>query len=392
MSEQTIALLVAAGKSERMQMDVPKPYLQLGEENLMGRTVSAFLNHPDIDGVRVVIRREHHAQFKRATEGLTMFPCVIGGNTRQESVRLGLESIAHRKPEYVLVHDIARPMVSPELITRVCEALKTQTAVIPSLSITDTVRRMESGKSETVNRDNLYTIQTPQGFHYEMLLAAHLQCKGQNLTDDAAVVEKSGGRVTLVEGEKNNIKITTKADLDTMQAFFSQNFETHVGMGFDVHQLKLHDAETPAGKQHIKICGIAIPFTHFLVGHSDADVGLHAVVDAILGALGDGDIGTHFSPDDRRWQGADSSRFLIHAYELLKQRRGELMHLDVTIIGERPKIAPYREQMVAHVAQLLKLRSSRISIKATTTEKLGFTGRGEGVAAQAVATIRLPGE
>jgi len=398
MSEQTIALLVAAGKSERMQADVahphlqlPKPYLEINGENMMRRTIKAFLNHPDIEGVRVVIRREHHMLYKHAINGLTLFPCVMGGDTRQESVRLGLESIAHRGPSRVLVHDIARPLASPKLISRVLEALKTQEAVIPTLPVVDTIKRAQAGQiNETISRKNLYTVQTPQGFHFDTLLAAHHQLKGDALPDDAALVEKLGGKVAMVEGDADNIKITTQMDLERMQTLLALNHETRTGMGYDVHPLRLHDRDTPINQQHIKLCGVTIPFSHRLVGHSDADVGLHALVDAILGAIGDGDIGMHFPPDDQKWKGADSSRFLLHAYELLRERNGELVHLDVTLVCEKPKIAPYRTHMISHIAQLLKITPDRVSIKATTSEKLGFVGRGEGVAAQALATVRLP--
>ena len=391
MPEQIIALLVAAGKSERMQTDVPKPYLQIGDDNLMRRAVKAFINHPEIDGVRVVIRREHHALYKQAISGLTLFPCVMGADTRQESVHLGLESIAHRNPHYVLVHDIARPLASPELISRVVAALKTNKAAIPALSITDTVKRASGGNAgETIPRENLYTVQTPQGFHFDTILAAHRQLASMGLPDDAALMEHLGTPVALVEGDPNNIKITTQTDLEHMQKLLALNSETRIGMGYDVHPLMLHDSEAHINQQHVKLCGVNIPFTHFLVGHSDSDVGLHALVDAILGAIGDGDIGTHFPPEDRKWQGANSSRFLLHAYELLTARGGELVNLDLTLICERPKIAPHRAQMIAHISQLLKLAPDRISIKATTTEKLGSLGRGEGIAAQAVATVRLP--
>ncbi len=391
MSEKTIAILVAAGKSERMQAELPKPYLQLGDASLLRHTVKAFLAHPEIDGVRVVIRREHHALYKKEVEGLTLFPCVIGGDTRQESVRLGLESIAHRKPERVLVHDIARPLVHPDLISRVLAALDTDQAVIPALPVVDTVKRVANGHvSETVSRDGLYAVQTPQGFHFDTLWEAHRAHIGAGLTDDAALLEKAGVPVALVEGDADNIKITTAKDMDRMTTLLSFDYEMRTGIGFDVHQLGLHDSDTPTSRQHVKLCGINIPFTHGLVGHSDADVGLHALVDAILGAIGAGDIGMHFPPDDRKWQGADSSRFLLHAYELLKNRGGEIIHLDLTLICERPKISEHRQAMRTHISQLLKLDEDRVSIKATTTEKLGFTGRGEGIAAQAVASVRLP--
>jgi 2-C-methyl-D-erythritol 4-phosphate cytidylyltransferase / 2-C-methyl-D-erythritol 2,4-cyclodiphosphate synthase len=391
MSEETIAILVAAGKSERMQSDMPKPYLQLGGDSLLRQTVKAFLDHPDIDGVRVVIRREHHGYYKANVEGFTMFSCVIGGETRQESVRLGLESVAHRKPKKVLIHDIARPLATHALIAHVVKALDRYPAVVPALPITDTIKRAKERQAiETIERDNLYTVQTPQGFHFAELFEAHRKFKGESLTDDAALMERAGVPVLLVDGEPDNIKITTKQDMERVEMMLGMNMETRTGLGYDVHQLREHDPETPVPQQIIKLCGIKIPFTHYLVGNSDADVGLHALVDATLGAIGAGDIGMHFPPDDRKWQGADSERFLLHAYELVKAAGGELVHLDVTLICERPKIGPYRDQMVHHISQMLKLSPDRVSIKATTTEKLGFTGRGEGIAAQAVATVRLP--
>jgi 2-C-methyl-D-erythritol 4-phosphate cytidylyltransferase/2-C-methyl-D-erythritol 2,4-cyclodiphosphate synthase len=390
MGEKVIALLVAAGRSERMRSDLPKPYIALGEHTILRHTVKTFLSHPDINGVRVVIRREHHPYYKKAIEGLTLFPCVSGGENRQESVRLGLESLIHRKPKWVLVHDVARPLVSLELISRVIEGLKKAPAVIPALPVTDTVKRFSAGTAETLSRDNLYAVQTPQGFDFSTLLEAHHALAHKSFTDDAAVMEHQGGAIALVDGEAANIKITTEKDLESMTSRLSLDTETRTGLGYDVHRLKPHDSEAPVSQQQIKLCGIRIPFGYRLEGHSDADVGLHAIVDALLGAMGAGDIGMHFPPDDRKWQGAESERFLLHAYELLKSRGGDIVHLDVTLICERPRISDYREQMVERIAQVLKLSADRVSVKATTTEKLGFTGRGEGIAAQAVATVRLP--
>lgn len=391
MTERVVALLVAAGKGERMQADLPKPYLHLGDHTLLRHAVRTFLEHPGIDGVRVVIRREHHAHYKKAIEGMTLFPCVIGGDTRQESVRLGLESLAHRPPQAVLVHDAARPLVSPALISRVLEALERFPAAVPGLPVTDTLKRVKNGRvSENISREQAYAVQTPQGFHYASLLEAHRALAKEQFTDDAALMEKSGVQVAVIDGDPDNIKITTAKDLDRMTSLLALDTETRTGMGYDVHPLRPHDADTPLSQQHIKLCGVKIPFPQHLEGHSDADVGLHALVDALLGAMGEGDIGMHFPPDDRKWQGADSERFLLHAFELLKNHGGEVVHLDVTLICERPKISDYRQQMVQHIAQVLKLAHDRVSVKATTTEKLGFTGRGEGIAAQAVATIRLP--
>ena len=388
---KTIALLVAAGRSERMGGGLPKPYVQLGDEVILRRTIKAFLSHPDIDGVRVVIRREHHPYYKRAIDGLTVIPCVIGGNSRQESVRLGLESLSHHHPERVLVHDVARPFVSPELISRVVQALYSHKAVIPIVAINDTIKHIHDGKVvSTIPREGLAIVQTPQGFDYKSVMMAHWQAKGENLTDDSAVCELAGIPVSTVFGEADNFKITSPEDIKRMETNLSLNTETRVGMGYDVHALAAHDVDTPVSQQHIKLCGIRIPSTHFLVGHSDSDAGLHALVDAILGAIGESDIGTHFPPNDIKWQGADSSRFLLHAYGLLRSRGGELVNIDITIICERPRVNPHREAMIERIASILKIEPHRISVKATTTERLGFEGRGEGLAAHAITTVRLP--
>jgi len=391
MPENAIVLLMAAGMGERMQADLPKPYLHLGDHTLLRHAAKPFLEHPGIDGVRVVIRREHHALYKKAVEGLTLFPCVIGGDRRQDSVRLGLESIAHRAPKTVLIHDVARPLTNTVLITRVLDGLKKSEAVIPAICITDTLKRVKNNTvNETINRENMFAVQTPQGFHFAKLLEAHRALAKDNFTDDAALMEKAGVKVIVVDGDYDNIKITTGKDMERMTALLALDTETRVGHGYDVHALKPHDADTPVGQHQIKICGVKIPFTHYLEGYSDADVGLHALVDALLGAMGEGDIGMHFPADDRKWQGAESERFLLHTYELLKNRGGDVVHLDVTIVCERPRISQHREVMRQHIAQMLKITPDRISIKATTTEKLGFEGRGEGISAQAVATVRLP--
>lgn len=386
-----IALIVAAGSSSRMNSTVAKPYLEFQGKTLLLHTVERFLAHPMIDAVRVVIRREDHALYKKALFGLTIFPPVIGGATRQDSVRLGLESVAHAKPTNIFVHDAARPLVSDALITRVVEGLREHKAIIPALPATDTIKRVSGGVvTETLPREELYTVQTPQGFDYTTLYDAHVKLRGESLTDDAALMEKLGIPVATVEGDPLNFKVTTNYDMGRFMETVDARYETRTGMGYDVHALAEHESDTPNTQQYIKLCGIKIPHTHYLQGHSDADVGMHAMVDAILGALADGDIGTHFPPDDYKWKGADSERFLMHAYELVKKRGGDIVHMDVTLICEEPKISPHREAMRTHLAQMIKLAPDRISIKATTTERLGFTGRGEGIAAQAIATVRLP--
>lgn len=388
---KTIALLVAAGRSERMGEGLPKPYIQLGNEVILRRTVKTFLDHPEIDGVRVVIRREQHPHYKKAIEGLTLIPCVVGGNSRQESVRLGLESLSYLRPERVLIHDVARPCVSKELISKIISALDEHKAAVPVLTINDTIKHIQNGKVvATIPREGAAIVQTPQGFDYQSIIMAHRQVAGENLTDDSSVCEATGIPVFTTQGEINNFKITTIEDLKRMETTLLLNSETRVGTGYDVHVLKAHDEDTHVSQQTIKLCGVRIPFSYHLLGHSDADVGLHAIVDAILGAMSAGDIGTHFPPSDIKWQGADSARFLLHAYELLKNKGGELVNIDVTLICERPKIEPHRAAMIQYLANILKIDAHRISIKATTTERLGFTGRGEGIAAQAVATVRLP--
>ncbi len=391
MAIKTIALIVAAGGSTRMNGGIPKPYMDFAGKTIIARTVEIFLSHPRIDAVRVVIKREHNPLYKKATFGLPIFPMVVGGETRQESVKRGLESLRHINPHYVLVHDAARPLTSHALIDRVLDGLDKHEGVIPTLPVPDTIKQIESGLvKSTLPREGLHRVQTPQGFAYAPLLAAHEKLAELSLTDDAAVMEQCGHKIAAVEGEVGNFKITTQEDLRQFMQAVEIGFETRTGLGFDVHALMTHDEDTPSSQHYIKLCGVKIPHTHYLKGHSDADVGLHAIVDAMLGAICEGDIGTHFPPDDHKWKGADSERFLMHAYELIKMRGGDVQHIDVTLICERPLIKPHVATMRHHMASLLKLAEDRISVKATTTEKLGFTGRGEGIAAQAIATIKLP--
>lgn len=387
MKIETIALIVAAGESSRFGAEPPKPYIRLGEKAVLRHSIDTFLSHPGIGGVRVVISRPHHPLYRRhVMRDLSIFPCVIGGATRQESVRRGLESIARANPTYVLIHDAARPLLNHALIDRVLESLKTHSAALPTLPIVDTLRR--DGK--LVDREHLLAAQTPQGFRFDDILAAHRSLRGKNLTDDIALAEAAGLTVGVVAGERRNLKLTTQEDLPFMEALATPPFETRVGTGIDIHPFVAHDANTPPAQRTVTLCGVKIPHEFRLHGHSDADAGLHALVDAILGAIGAGDIGQHFPPDDRTWAGADSSRFLIHAYQMLKTKGGDIVNIDITILGEKPRIAPFREQMVNRIADMLKLSPDRINIKATTTEKLGFLGRGEGLGAQAAVAVKLP--
>ncbi len=380
----TIALVVAAGRGRRFGGPVPKQYARLGGEPVIRHCIRAFSGHPRIDAIKVVIGPDDQDDYHAALAGFDLLPPTIGGETRQESVRLGLLSVAEMSPARVLIHDAARPGVTHAVIDRVLDALERQPGAVPALPVADTLKRGDAHGAiiATVPRADLFRAQTPQGFRFDAIMTAHQSVIGQELTDDASVLEAAGLEVTLVEGMSGLDKITTTDDLVRAEALYAAQLETRVGQGIDVH------AFGPGSS--VTICGIKIPHSHGLVGHSDADVGLHALTDAILGALGDGDIGQHFQPTDPRWKGADSAVFLAHAASLVADRGGEIRHLDVTLICEAPKIGPHRETMRKRIAEIINLDLSRVSVKATTTERLGFTGRREGIAAEAVATLALP--
>jgi 2-C-methyl-D-erythritol 4-phosphate cytidylyltransferase/2-C-methyl-D-erythritol 2,4-cyclodiphosphate synthase len=380
----TYALIVAAGRGARFGGELPKQYLALGGSTVLRHAVAAFATHPQIAGVLVTIRPEDHGHYERAIAGLTVLPPVAGGAERQDSVRLGLEALAAHSPDRVLIHDGARPFPDAALIDRVIDALDRASAAIPALPLGDTIKRVEDGLiRETVDRSQLWRAQTPQGFHFAPILAAHRAAAGHVLTDDAAVAEAAGIAPLIVAGSEENLKVTTAEDLAAAERLLmARQADIRVGHGFDVHPYGPGD--------HVMICGIAIPHEVAPVGHSDADVGLHALTDAVLGAIGAGDIGMHFPPSDPRWRGASSDRFLAYAAALVRERGGTIASVDVTVICERPKIAPHRDRMIQQVAAILEISADRVSVKATTTERLGFLGRGEGIAAQAVATVRLP--
>ena len=380
----TYAVIVAAGRGARFGGDLPKQYLPLGGGSVLRHAVSAFAAHPRIDGVAVAIRPEDRGRFEIAIAGIDVLPPVDGGAERQDSARLGLEALAPRQPERVLIHDGARPFPDTRLIDRVLDGLDRAPAAIPGLPLGDTIKRVEGEHvRDTVDRAGLWRAQTPQGFHFAPILAAHRAAIGRVLTDDAAVAEAAGIAPLMVAGSEDNLKVTTMSDLDAAERLLAARLgDVRVGHGFDVHPFGPGD--------HVMVCGVAIPHEVAPIGHSDADVGLHALTDAVLGAIGAGDIGMHFPPSDPRWRGASSDRFLAYAASLVRERGGAVSSVDVTIICERPKIAPHRDRMIEIVAEILEIAPGRVSVKATTTEKLGFTGRGEGIAAQAVATIRLP--
>ena len=382
------ALVLAGGSGARFGGEIPKQYLPLDGRAILRRAAQAFASHPGVDMVRVVIREQDRALYDEAFAGLDILEPVPGGETRQESARLGLESLDRLEPEFVLIHDGARPFVPAGVIGHTIAALADVAAAVPALALGDTLKRAdESGMvAGTVDRAGLWRAQTPQGFRYRDIRAAHAAAatvQGAELTDDAAVAERAGLDVRLVAGSEDNIKITTTADFDrALRLLAASAGLMRVGTGFDVHRFGPGD--------HVMLCGVAVPHSHRLEGHSDADVGLHAITDAILGAISEGDIGSHFPPSDARWRDADSEIFLRHAAGLVAERGGMIGAIDVTLICERPRIGPHRDAMRARIADIAGIPPSAVSVKATTTDGLGFAGRGEGIAAQAVATIRLP--
>ena len=381
-----VALIVAAGRGSRAGGGVPKQYRDLAGVPVLRHSVQVFARHPRIDRIRVMIHPDDRALYELAVAGFDLLPPAPGGATRQESVRLGLESLAELRPAQVLIHDGARPFIDAATVDRTLDALRASPGAIPALPVTDTIKKADDGNklvAATVDRSRLWRAQTPQGFHYEKILAAHRAAIGADLPDDAAVAERHGLSVALAAGTETNFKITMEEDLlRAARMIGGSPIEIRTGQGFDTHKF---------GPGHeIMLCGVPVPHTKGLVGHSDADVGLHALTDAVLGALGAGDIGLHFPPSDPRWRNADSAMFVRHAAGLVKNAGGRIVHVDVTVIAEEPKVSPHRAAMVARLAEILEIEPARCSVKATTTEGLGFTGRREGIAAQAVATIELP--
>ncbi len=377
-------LVVAAGKGERAGGAVPKQFASLFGKPILRWTVEAFARHPKVSSIQVAIGPGQEEIYAATVLGLELLPPIIGGTTRQESVRHGLEALAAAAPDIVLIQDAARPLVSDRVIDAVIAALEGGAdGVVPLLAVADTLKRNDNGKWTTVSREGLHRAQTPQGFRFAKILRAHRHYATQDVTDDMALAELAGLHITVVAGEDANIKVTTPEDFALAEAHLRARLgESRTGMGYDVHRFVPGD--------HVWLCGIKVPHDHSLEGHSDADAGLHALTDAILGAIGEGDIGQHFPPSDERWRGAPSWKFLDHAAGLVRNKGGAISHCDITIICERPKVGPHRDAMRARVAEILKLDISRVSVKATTTEGLGFEGRREGLAAQAVATVRLP--
>ena len=375
---EAVALVVAAGRGRRFGPGAPKQYRLLGGRAVLERSLRTFLEHPAIDRVHAVIHRDDRALYDAATAGLDLPEPAFGGPTRQSSVRLGLEALAARPPRRVAIHDAARPLVDADAISRVVAALDSYAGAVAATPVRDTLKRL-SGETivETVPRESLWRARTPQAFRFADILAAHRSVAEADLPDDAAVAERAGLSAVAVECAADNLKISTEEDLAQAERLLPRT--VRVGNGFDVHRFAPGDGVT--------LCGVTIPHDRRLAGHSDADVALHAVADALLGAVAAGDIGARFPSGDPRWAGQDSALFLRCSCEAVAAARGRVLHVDLTLICERPRIAPYRAAMRERLAALLGLPDGAVSVKATTTDGLGFAGRVEGIAAQATATV-----
>ncbi len=371
-------LLVAAGTGTRFGSATPKQYA-----SLFGRPVIRHAAEALLAGCDLLQPVGDPAAVEAALAGLGHLPCVPGGAERQDSVRAGLEALAPHRPDVVLVHDAARPHIPGGTVPALLAALGGHRGAIPAVPVGDTLKRVEAGRIvATVPRDGLVRAQTPQAFDFATLLGAHRAAPRSGLTDDAALLEHAGHAVAVVAGDEDNIKLTHPEDLVRLERLLAAPMQPRVGTGYDVHVLV-------EGRALI-LCGVAVPHERGLDGHSDADVGIHALCDAIYGALAEGDIGRHFPPTEGEWKDADSARFLRHAAGRIAARGGVLCNADVTLVCERPKITPHAPAMRACLAELLGTAVDRISVKATTSERLGFTGRGEGIAAQAAVTILVP--
>jgi 2-C-methyl-D-erythritol 4-phosphate cytidylyltransferase/2-C-methyl-D-erythritol 2,4-cyclodiphosphate synthase len=372
------ALIVAAGSGQRLGGGVPKQYRPLAGKPMLRRAVEALVGHPRIDAVRVVIGAGQNELAAQALAGLDVGEFIIGGRERADSVRAGLELIGEG---VVLVHDAARPFCPPEVIDRLLDALTDADGAVPVPPVADTLAKGDGLLQGSVDRSRMLRVQTPQAAHVEDLLFAMDEAGSSASTDESTVLLAAGLKVATVQGSEMLHKLTSTSDWERAEMMISSRMVSRTGMGFDVHAFE--------GPGPIMMGGISINHPQGLSGHSDADVVLHAITDALLGAASVGDIGQHFPPSDPQWKGASSDRFLAHAAALIRARGGIIDHVDCTVICEAPKVGPHRAAMQAKVAEILGLSIGAVSIKATTTEMLGFTGRGEGVAAQAVASIRL---
>lgn len=372
------AIIVAAGKGERAGTALPKQFERVAGKAVVAHAWERLSAHPRIDQVVIVIGEGQEEALATAL-GPREYIAVTGGAERQDSVLRGLEALG--TVDKVLIHDAARPFLSDAVIDRLIDALDSHPAAVPVLPVVDTLAAKGDVLGDVTDRTTLVQVQTPQAFRHDVILTAHRAWDGPPATDDAQLARTAGHDVAMVEGDPALFKLTYKSDFDRAEAMMAQMWRTRTGLGFDVHRLE-------AGEE-LWLCGEKIAHSHGLSGHSDADVALHALVDALLGTIADGDIGAHFPPSDPQWRGAPSSRFVEHARDLIAAQGGIIDHVDITLICEAPKIGPHRDRMRSRVAALLQLSSGQVSIKATTTERLGMTGRGEGIAAQAIATVRV---
>jgi 2-C-methyl-D-erythritol 4-phosphate cytidylyltransferase/2-C-methyl-D-erythritol 2,4-cyclodiphosphate synthase len=378
----------------RLGADRPKQYLNCAGRPLIVHTIEALAASFLFQAIMVVIHADDRALYEQAIGHLTasaakaLGPPAIGGASRQQSVLAGLEALVAAEPDIVLIHDAARPFPSADLVTRAIEAAERRGAAAPGTAMSDTIKQVDAEGQvlATPPRSTLRAVQTPQAFRFPLILGAHRRAASAgvgDLTDDVAVAEWAGAPAYVFEGDPANVKVTTMQDLAAVEArLTASSGETRVGQGFDVHAFAPGD--------HVWLCGVRVPHSAALSGHSDADVGLHALADALYGALAEGDIGQHFPPSDPQWKGTASKVFLAHAAERVRARGGAIVHLDATLICEAPKIGPHRDVMRARVAEIAGLDIGRVAVKATTSERLGFTGRGEGIACLATATVRLP--
>jgi len=362
-----------------MGSDVPKQFRQIGGKSILAHAVDALASHPAIDAVRVVIGEGQQELANAALGYRDVGGLIVGGVERADSVRAGLNAV---QPDIVLVHDAARPFCPHDVIERLLDAVESAEGAVPALPLADTLARAGEMLGDLVDRQGLVRVQTPQAFQYRSLVETYAQWDGPSPTDESTVLRASGREVAVVLGDPMLEKLTTAADWQQAEALLNSRLVSRTGLGFDVHAF--------AGEGPVMIGGLSIPHERGLAGHSDADVVLHAITDALLGAAALGDIGSHFPPSDPQWKGADSSIFLAHAAQLLRQAGGTIDFIDCTVICEAPKIGPHRDAMKSRVAEILGVPTSSVSIKATTTERLGFTGRREGIAAQAVASVRMP--
>jgi len=387
-SPRTAVIIVAAGRGLRAGPGGPKQYRTLGSRSVIARAMAAFCDHSQIAAVQPVVNPDDIAIFNQAVGNIRALAPVNGGATRQASVRAGLEALVATAPDIVLIHDAARPFADAALISRAIAAVTTTGAAVPVIAVSDTIKQVDAKGhvDATPERAKLRIAQTPQAFRYDVILEAHRRAAREgrdDFTDDAALAEWAGLTVATFEGDAANMKLTTPEDFAREEARLGAMLgDIRTGTGYDVHAFGDGD--------HLMLCGVRVPHNRGFLAHSDGDVGLHALVDAILGALADGDIGSHFPPSDPQWKGAASDKFLVYAMERVKARGGRVAHLEVTMICERPKIGPLRDTMRARIAEITGLPLSRVAVKATTSERLGFTGREEGIAATASATIRLP--